>query len=138
MRDFLRTLADALRVIFHGNTLNEVHQHYVKKYFANPHRNRLFQFEKIIKALRSGDFDKKDLTPEQQEWVSYTRKEFYIQLIKLYERFNYHFDVDRVREEGEKGSATVRQTKDGSETVVDDKGASLSAEVIKHGHTVDF
>lgn len=138
MRDFLHTLADAIRVIVHGHTLNEIKQHHDRQYFANKHRLSLIRFEKVVKAIRNKEYDTNDLSPELQEWATYTRREFYIQLKQMYARFNYYYDVDRIGQEAEKGTATVTVTPDGSETVIDHKDGTLSADVVKHGHTVEF
>jgi hypothetical protein len=138
MRDFIQTLSQTLRILFHGHTLDEIKRNQDLKYYANPHRNHLFQFEQIVKGLRNKRYGTEDLSPELQEWAGYSRNVFYFQLEQMYQRFNYYYDVDRVRTEGQKGTATVTARPDGSETTIDHEGGALSSKVIKHGHTVEF
>ena len=138
MRDFLNTFAHALRVIFHGNTLDEFCAFRRNEYFSNPHRNQLFRWEQMVKALRNKQYDVSDLSPEMQLWCSYPRKAFFIQLWKEYQKFGYQWDVERLQVEAEKGTATVVQRPDGSETTVDDKKGTISSAVVKQGITIEF
>lgn len=95
-----------------------------------PHRKRIAQFEKRVDDLRrrvAQGLDPDVLDKSLREWVSYSKREYCVQMARLYSNAGFYNDASRVMESAKVGNNYTQLVFDehgnevGSETVTDKK-----------------
>jgi len=118
----ISTLKNALKIIFFGQSLQEVMQQKQEDYIKHPQRVELVQFEKEVKLIREnvakGFINPEYLNHNLRVWAKYERKTFYIQLRLLYLNRGFVADAQRVLEQSSKGAKIT--------IIKDDNGATVS------------
>lgn len=97
---------------------------------TEPHRKRITQFEKMVDDLRrrvAQGLNPNVLDKQLREWVSYSKREYCVQMARLYSNAGFYNDASRVMESAKYGSNYTQIVFDehgnevGSETVTDKK-----------------
>ena len=95
-----------------------------------PIRRQIVQFEKMVEDLRrrvAQGLNPNVLDKQLREWVSYSKREYCVQMARLYSNAGFYGDASRVMEAAKVGSNYTQLVFDehgnevGSETVTDKK-----------------